>query len=42
MPKTNARLEKLKEVAFENHAELYLWIPPSKPYYELQGAYRGS
>ena len=42
MPKTNARLEKLKEVAFENHAELYLWIPPSKPYYELQGPYRGS
>lgn len=42
LPKTNARLEKLKEVAFENHAELYLWIPPSKPYYELQGPYRGN
>ena len=34
--------EKLKEVAFENHAELYLWIPPSKPYYELQGVYKNS
>jgi hypothetical protein len=42
LPKTNARLEKLKEVAFENHAELYLWIPPSKPYYELQGAYKNN
>ncbi len=42
LPKTNARLEKLKEVAFANHAELYLWIPPSRPYYDLQGAYKGS
>lgn len=40
LPKTNARLEKLKEVAFENHAERYLWIPPSRPYYELQGPFR--
>ena len=42
LPKTNARLEKLKEIAFEGHAERYLWIPPSKPYYELQGVYRDS
>ena len=42
LPASNARLEKLKEVAFENHAELYLWIPPSKPYYALQGVYRNS
>lgn len=42
LPATNARLEKLKEVAFEGNSELYLWVPPSKPYYELQGAYRGS
>lgn len=42
LPKTNARLEKLKEVAFENHAELYLWVPPSKPYYALQGPYRAA
>lgn len=39
---TNARLEKLKEIAFAGNAELYLWIPPSKPYYALQGAYRDS
>ena len=42
LPKTNARLELLKEKAFMNGAEKYLWVPPSKPYYELQGVYRGS
>lgn len=42
LPKTNARLEKLKETAFEGHAERYLWVPPSRPYYEMQGVYRGS
>ena len=42
LPASNARLEKLKELAFENHAEMYLWVPPSKPYYELQGVYRNS
>ena len=42
LPATNARLEKLKEVAFESGSELYLWVPPSKPYYALQGAYRNS
>ncbi|WP_246140887.1 DEAD/DEAH box helicase family protein [Bacillus marasmi] len=36
----NARLEKLKEAAFENQAELLLWVPPSKPYYEPQGVYK--
>ncbi len=42
LPAVNARLEKLKEAAFEKGAELYLWIPPSRPYYALQGAYRDS
>lgn len=42
LPATNARLEKLKEVAFIGNAELYLWVPPSKPYYTLQGAYHDS
>lgn len=42
LPATNARLEKLKEVAFEGGSELYLWVPPSRPYYALQGAYRNS
>lgn len=42
LPKTNARLEALKEKAFINGAEKYLWIPPSMPYYELQGVYKNS
>ena len=28
LPATNARLEKLKELAFEGNSELYLWVPP--------------
>ena len=36
LPKTNARLEALKEKAFIGGAEKYLWIPPSLPYYEMQ------
>lgn len=42
LPKTNARLEALKEKAFVNGAEMYLWVPPSKPYYPLQGVYKDS
>lgn len=42
LPKTNARLEALKEKAFTGGAEKYLWIPPSLPYYEMQGAYKNS
>lgn len=38
----NARLEKLKEVAFENKAGMLLWIPPSKPYYEPQGVFKNA
>lgn len=42
LPKTNARLEELKRHIFDGKAELYLWVPPSKPYYEFQGPYKGS
>ena len=42
LPKTNARLEALKEKAFTGGAEKYLWIPPSLPYYDMQGAYKNS
>ena len=38
----NARLERLKQVAFENKAEMLLWIPPSKPYYEPQGVFKNA
>lgn len=39
---SDARLEALKEKAFTGGAEKYLWIPPSLPYYEMQGAYKNS
>lgn len=42
LPKTNARLELLKEKAFLTGAETYLWVPPSRPYYSLQGVYKDS
>lgn len=42
LPKTNARLEALKEKSFTGGAEKFLWVPPSKPYYELRGAYKNS
>ena len=42
LSKTNARLEALKEKAFIKGAEKYLWIPPSMPYYEMQGVYKNS
>ena len=41
IPNTNARLKKLKEIAFEGGSELMMWVPPSLPYYELSGAYKG-
>lgn len=42
LPKVNARLECIKEHAFSNNSELYIWIPPSKPYYKMQGVYKNS
>lgn len=39
---TNARVEKLKESAFEHKAEMLLWIPPSKPYYDPQGVFKNA
>jgi len=40
MDTVNARLEALKDAAFANRAELLLWVPPSKPYYEPNGVFR--
>ncbi len=42
LPPTNAKLEELKRQIFQNRSELYLWVPPSRPYYEMQGAYKYS
>ena len=38
IPSANARLEVLKKHAFTKNAELLLWMPPSKPYYETYNA----
>lgn len=38
----NARLKKLREIAFGKRAEQLLWIPPAKPYYELGGVFKSN
>lgn len=39
IPFNNARLTNLMNHLFNNGASKLLWIPPSKPYYELSGAF---
>ena len=40
LPETNARLKLLEDHLFEKYdGHKYLWIPPSLPYYPLQGVY---
>jgi hypothetical protein len=41
LPPNNARLEKLIAVAFDAGSERLLWVPPSLPYYESRGAFKG-
>lgn len=42
IPANNARLEELKRQIFYNRSELYMWVPPSRPYYNLEGVYKDS
>lgn len=42
LPSNNVRLEDLKRRIFNNQSELYMWVPPSRPYYDLQGVYKNS
>ncbi len=42
IPSNNARLERVMKIVFQQGAEKLLWIPPSKPYYEMQGVFRDS
>ncbi len=42
VPANNARLEELKRQIFDGKSELYLWVPPSRPYYNLEGIYKNS
>lgn len=40
IPFNNARLENLMEYVLKDNVEKLLWIPPSKPYYELGGPFK--
>jgi hypothetical protein len=41
LPFNNARLERLMGVAFDGSAEKLLWVPPSIPYYQPDGVFKG-
>ena len=41
LPPNNARLERLMDVALSNDAEKLLWVPPSIPYYQPGGVFKG-
>ena len=41
LPPVNARFERLKKEAIDAKTALLLWIPPTKPYYTPQGAFKG-
>ena len=41
IPNNNARLERVMDTVLSNSMENLLWMPPSRPYYELQGVFKG-
>lgn len=42
IPSNNARLERVMSHVFKENAEKLLWVPPTMPYYEPQGAYKNA
>ena len=42
IPYNNARLEYVMKRVLQQGTEKLLWMPPSRPYYEPQGVFRGS
>lgn len=42
IPNNNARLDHVMDYVMRQGAEKLLWMPPSRPYYEPQGPYRGA
>lgn len=42
IPNSNARLDRVMEHTFKDNAELLLWVPPSRPYYQPQGVYKNA
>ena len=41
LPPVNARFERLKNEAIDARTARLLWVPPTKPYYTPQGAFKG-
>ena len=41
LPETNARMTLLRKEALPKGAEMLLWVPPSRPYYEPGGPFSG-
>ncbi len=42
IPNNNARLDRVMNTVLQRGMDRLLWMPPSKPYYELQGIYKDS
>lgn len=40
IPNGNARLDRVMTHIFKDNAELLLWVPPSRPYYQPQGVFK--
>ncbi|MBQ9327039.1 MAG: hypothetical protein IJ225_00705 [Solobacterium sp.] len=42
VPNNNARLERVMNSVLQRGVDKLLWMPPSKPYYEMEGAYKNT
>lgn len=42
LPESNSRLKVLFNHCFKGNSALFLWIPPTFPYYKLEGIYAGA
>ena len=40
VPNNNARLDRVMAHTFKDNAELLLWVPPTRPYYQPQGVFK--
>ena len=40
IPNNNARLDRIMQTVIQDNMDKMLWIPPSRPYYPLQGIYK--
>ena len=42
IPNNNARLERVMSSVLQRGVEKLLWIPPSRPYYEMEGVFKNT